>query len=91
MGSIPTGPTRFPSSENLVLPARRHCPGLAASLRGRAAYEAHLSERARKEAEEGKKLRGRKPKPPPVAEDLEANTSDPESRIMKTKEAAGVS
>jgi transposase len=52
----------------------------------KATYEAHLAERTRKEAEAGKKLRGRKPKPPAAPEELKANTSDPESRIMKTKD-----
>lgn len=52
----------------------------------KAAHEAHLAERAAKEQESGKKLRGRKPKPPAAGEDLKANTSDPESRIMKTKD-----
>ena len=51
-----------------------------------ATYDAHLAERTKKEAEAGKKLRGRKPKPPVAAEGLKANTSDPESRIMKTKD-----
>lgn len=51
----------------------------------RAAYEAHLAERAAREAESGKKLRGRKPKKPAPSEALRANTSDPESRVMHTK------
>jgi len=48
--------------------------------------KAHLAERALKEQETGRKLRGRKPKPPAPPEDLKANTSDPESRIMKTED-----
>ena len=46
-----------------------------------------LAERAAKEAETGQKLRGRKPKPvseTPEAE-AEANVTDPDSRIMKTR------
>ena len=47
-----------------------------------------IDERAAKEAEAGQKLRGRKPKepdpePPPKAK---ANVTDPESRIMKTRQ-----
>ncbi len=51
----------------------------------RAAYEAHLAERARIERERGGKLRGRKPKPPPaaVAATARANTSDPDSRLVR--------
>jgi hypothetical protein len=58
----------------------------AQEAQARAAHEAHMSERAVKEQASGKKLRGRKPKPPAPPEDLKANTSDPESRIMKTKD-----
>lgn len=49
------------------------------------AHQAHLAERAAKEQASGKKLRGRKPKAPDTTE-AKANVSDPESRIMKTKE-----
>jgi len=48
--------------------------------------EEKLEERKRKEEEQGQKLRGRKPNEPDskVASDAKANTTDPESRIMKT-------
>jgi transposase len=49
------------------------------------AHQAHLAERAEKEQASGKKLRGRKPKAPDTSE-AKANVSDPESRIMKTKD-----
>jgi transposase len=49
------------------------------------AHEAHLAERTEKEQASGKKLRGRKPKAPDTSE-AKANVSDPESRIMKTKD-----
>jgi transposase len=53
-------------------------------------HEERLAERARKEAESGKKLRGRKPKPPgEKARDKrkkpKANTTDPESRALSTR------
>jgi hypothetical protein len=46
-----------------------------------------LDEREEKEKLTGKKHRGRKPKSPDEAEDKEAkaNTTDPESRIIKTR------
>ena len=50
------------------------------------AYEAHVAERQAKEAESGRKLRGRKPKEPKPDPERKASTSDPESRIMKTKD-----
>jgi len=53
----------------------------------RAAHEAHLAERAAKEAEQGKRLRGRKPKAPEDKaghKERKANTTDPESRVMST-------
>jgi transposase len=49
------------------------------------AHEVHLAERTEKEESSGKKLRGRKPKAPDTSE-AKANVSDPESRIMKTKD-----
>ena len=58
----------------------------AAEAETQAAHEQHLAERAAKEQASGRKLRGRKPKPPAPASEAEANTSDPESRIMKTKD-----
>ena len=54
----------------------------------RAAHEAHLAERAAKEAEQGKKLRGRKPKAPQDKaghKESKANTTDPESKVMSTQ------
>ena len=53
----------------------------------RAAHEAHLAERAAKEEESGKKLRGRKPKAPKDkagAKEKKINTTDPESKVMAT-------
>lgn len=58
----------------------------AAEKAARAEYEAHLAERAAKEAATGEKLRGRKPKPPAPAPEAKVNTSDPQSRTMKTKD-----
>lgn len=58
----------------------------AATAQAQAAHEQHLAERAAKEQASGRKLRGRKPKPPAPAAQAKANTSDPESRIMKTKD-----
>lgn len=50
------------------------------------AHKKHLEERAQKEEQTGKKLRGRKPKAPDLKERAKAtrNTTDPDSRIMKT-------
>ena len=52
-----------------------------------AAHEERLEQRAVKEAAlpDGKRLRGRKPTPPPavVAAEAKANTSDPDSRILR--------
>jgi transposase len=50
------------------------------------AHEAHLAERARIERARGKKLRGRKPKPPTRDPQARANTTDPESRILWTRQ-----
>ena len=50
----------------------------------RADHEAHLARRAAKEQATGKPLRGRKPKPPAENDKPVANTTDPESRLMKT-------
>jgi hypothetical protein len=49
----------------------------------------HLAERAAKEQASRRKLRGRKPKPPPAAVETRANTSEPEIRIMNTKDGYG--
>jgi transposase len=48
-----------------------------------AAYEAHLAERARIEAEQGRPLPGRKPKPPAAtpAPSARVNTTDPDSSL----------
>ena len=53
-----------------------------------AAYEAHLAKRARIEAERGKPLRGRKPKPPAEAPAPSArvNTTDPDSALLRTRD-----
>ena len=50
-------------------------------------YQQNQEERKQKEKESGKKLRGRKPYPVSKEPDtkLKANTTDPESRIMKTR------
>jgi hypothetical protein len=50
-----------------------------------AAHEAHLAERAGLEAELGRPLRGRKPKPPAEAVEpaARANTSDPDSALVQ--------
>lgn len=52
------------------------------------AHEEHAQERAAKEAATGRKLRGRKPKPPNPedSKDKKANTTDPQSRILKTRQ-----
>lgn len=55
-----------------------------------AAYDEKLAEREATEKAAGKKLRGRKPKPPgekarQKSKTLKANTTDPDSRIMPTK------
>jgi transposase len=49
-------------------------------------YEEKLDDRARKEKKSGSKLRGRKPNEVPLIpdDDKKANTTDPESRIMKS-------
>lgn len=49
------------------------------------AYEEHVAERARREEEEERNLRGRKPKMPDETpgEDEKRNTTDPDSRVMK--------
>ncbi|MEO0249760.1 MAG: IS1182 family transposase [candidate division WOR-3 bacterium] len=51
------------------------------------AQEKKIEERQRKEEETGMKLPGRKPNPPKSVVDSErkANTTDPDSRIMKTR------
>jgi transposase len=51
----------------------------------RSAYEQHLSRRAATEAERGRPLRGRKPvlKQPRSQTTAKANTTDPDSRVMK--------
>jgi len=52
------------------------------------AVQEHLATRAAEEAAMGKKKRGRKPKEaaPVPTEEAKANTTDPESRIMKTRQ-----
>ena len=54
----------------------------------RLAHEAHLAERAQEEERQGHKLRGRKPKAPQEKaghKDKKVNTTDPESKVMSTK------
>jgi transposase len=60
----------------------------AAAAEQRAAHEARLAERARLEADRGRPLRGRKPKPPPeaVAGSARANTSDPDSALVHARD-----
>jgi len=50
-----------------------------------AAHAAHLRARAKLEDERGRKLRGRKPVPPPAAVDpaARANVTDPDSRLVR--------
>src|SRR5215216_2924578 len=48
------------------------------------AHAEQLQRRAAVEAEQERKLRGRKPKPPQPNAEARRNTSDPDSRIMKT-------
>lgn len=50
-----------------------------------AQHAGHLQKRAETEARQGRKLRGRKPKPPEPAPEAMANVTDPQSRIMKTR------
>jgi transposase len=51
------------------------------------AQEKLIEDRQRKEEETGMKIRGRKPNPPEamVDDEKKANTTDPDSRIMKTR------
>lgn len=51
----------------------------------RAAYEQHLRRREAKERDAGKPLKGRKPKPPDPLDKMQANVTDPDSRVMKTQ------
>lgn len=50
-----------------------------------AAHRDRLAARERTERERGRRLRGRKPKAPAPAPDAAANTTDPDSRILKTQ------
>ncbi len=54
------------------------------------AHQERLGERERSERERGTHLRGRKPKPPAAETDATANTTDPESRILKTTQGYNV-
>ncbi len=51
----------------------------------RDAYEARLEDREAKERVAGRRLRGRKPKPPDPVDKVQANITDPDSRIQKTQ------
>lgn len=59
----------------------------AAEREAREAQEQKIAEREEEEARTGKKKRGRKPKAPDevVNTDAKANTTDPDSRIMKAR------
>lgn len=48
-------------------------------------HEERMAERERREKESGKKLRGRKLKPPNDCEGMKSNLTDPDSRIMHTR------
>lgn len=50
-------------------------------------HEEHVAKRERHEQQSGKKLRGRKPKPPVkrIDPEMKRNTTDHDSRIMKTR------
>jgi transposase len=50
-----------------------------------AAHDTRVAERAERETQTGKKLRGRKPKAPEPEPEAKANVTDPDSRIMKTR------
>jgi len=50
----------------------------------RSAHDRRLVEREAIERESGKRLRGQKPKPPAPKTDAKANTTDPDSRILKS-------
>jgi transposase len=56
----------------------------AIDTQAQAEYQAKLADRAVKEAETGRKLRGRKPVPPTPDPEAKANITDPESRILKS-------
>jgi hypothetical protein len=51
-------------------------------------YDAHLERRARQEAATGRPIRGRRPKPDSPAHQArsQANVTDPDSRLLKTKD-----
>jgi transposase len=51
----------------------------------RDAHDQRIADREAKEAQSGKRLRGRKPTPPEPAKERPANVTDPDSRIMKTQ------
>lgn len=48
------------------------------------AHAQHLQRRSEAETEQGRRLSGRKPKPPTPNTEARCNTSDPDSRVMKT-------
>lgn len=54
------------------------------------AYEEKLAKRDQQEKATGKKMRGRKPKPPPPTLKTKRNLTDPESRIMTKKDGSYV-
>jgi peptidoglycan/xylan/chitin deacetylase (PgdA/CDA1 family) len=69
-------------------PGGAYDPAVEAAER-RAAHEQHLTRRAAVEAERGRPLRGRKPRPkgPRSAAAVRANPTDPDSRVMKGSRA----
>lgn len=48
-------------------------------------YDDRIAKREAMEAETGKGIRGRKPRPPEPVKERQANVTDPDSRIMKTQ------
>ena len=54
----------------------------------RGEHEARMAERAAEEARTGKKIRGRKPKPPQREPGKKINVTDPDSRVMKDAHGA---
>lgn len=81
---VPAGLRGRAARQARLVEAKKRLDGEAAARA--AAHEQHLAARAATEAATGRKLAGRKPKPPPPAAGAQANVSDPDSRIMKTRE-----
>ncbi|MGH7745991.1 MAG: transposase [Candidatus Dormibacteria bacterium] len=82
-GDEPPGPLRGRKErKKRFLQAKADLDAQGATAR--AAHEAKLGDRAAKEAARGKSLGGRKPKARVPKAQPKANTSDPQSRMMKT-------